>query len=124
MPALRLDALFGFFPAPVAGLLLALSGIFVPRANPFMGLTIMVRDFAKHRSPLSGWTFGAVAGALGLALAGPRRDAPDLSPSGWIGDGRARAEPADIARASYLFAVACLIHMGIIAGALALLRAS
>jgi adenosylcobinamide-phosphate synthase len=122
--AFRLDSLLGLIPAPVAGTLLALAAIFVPRANPLRGFRVMIRDFAKHGSPLSGWTFAAVAGALGLALAGPRRGAPDEVPPGWIGDGRARAEPADVGRASYLFAVAGLIHIGLLAGAFALLRAA
>ena len=124
VPAFRLDSLLGLIPAPVAGTLLALAATFVPRANPFRGFRVMVRDFGKNGAPQSDWALGAVAGALGLALAGPRRTADGSAAGAWVGDGRARAEPADIGRASYLFAVAGLIHIGLLAGAFALLRAA
>ena len=42
----------------------------------------------------------AVPGALGLALAGPRRYAEGTVEDPWIGDGTARAREADIARAA------------------------
>lgn len=106
----RLDAVLGLVPAPVAGTLLALAGLFVPGANPARGLAVMGRDFAKLPVPAQGWTAGAAAGALGLALAGPRPGA--TAGRGWIGNGRARAAAADVTRAGYLFAVAALIHAG------------
>ena len=51
----------------------------------------MLRDGRKHRSPNAGWPEGAMAGALGLALAGPRRYAEGVVADPWVGDGtRAR----------------------------------
>ncbi len=34
---------------------------------------VMWRDARKHRSPNAGWPESAMAGALGIALAGPRQ---------------------------------------------------
>jgi len=51
----------------------------------------MLRDGRKHHSPNAGWPESAMAGALGLALAGPRRYAAGLVADPWLGDGRARA---------------------------------
>ena len=64
---------------------------------------------------------GAVAGALGLALAGPRRYGTETVNDPWIGDGRARATALDIRRALYLYVVAGLILAALI-GALLLGR--
>jgi adenosylcobinamide-phosphate synthase len=68
----------------------------------------MVRDAGKHRSPNAGWPEAAAAGALGLALVGPRRYGGVLVNGPWLGDGRARATTADIAQAMRLYLYACL----------------
>ena len=49
--------------------------------------------------PNAGWPEAAMAGALGLRLAGPRRYGGELVEDAWMGDGRAAATPADIRRA-------------------------
>ncbi len=110
-----LDRVANIAPAPVAGVILILAAIFVPGANPLRALTTMVRDSRKRGAPGAGWTESAVAGALGLSLAGPRRYRDEVVRGPWIGSGRARATPADITRAVYLFAVACLIAIGLTA---------
>ncbi|MCX5514883.1 cobalamin biosynthesis protein [Kaistia algarum] len=56
-----------------------LSGFLIAMAAPFVGGTIqrsfvvMLDDAGKHRSPNAGWPEAAMAGALDIALAGPRR---------------------------------------------------
>ncbi len=110
-----LDRIANIVPAPFAGVILALSATFVPGSNPIRAMTTMVRDSRNRGAPSAGWTESAVAGALGLSLAGPRRYQGDTVRGPWIGDGRARATPADISRAVFLFAVACLIAIGLIA---------
>ncbi len=102
-------------PAPIAGTILTLAAAFVPGANPLRALTTMARDSRNRGAPGAGWTESAVAGALGLSLAGPRRYRGEVVRGPWIGSGRARATPADITRAVYLFAVACLIAIGLTA---------
>jgi adenosylcobinamide-phosphate synthase len=62
-----------------------------------------------------------MAGALDLALAGPRRYGALVVNDPWLGAGRARATPTDMRRALMVFVVACLIQLLILA-ALAMLR--
>ena len=114
MASARLDDLLNLVPARIAGLLLALAAPFVPKGRPFAALATMVRDARHHRSPNSGWPEAAAAGALGLALGGPRKYPGLTVDEKWIGSGRARAEPADIHRALHLYTVACLMQAGLV----------
>ena len=119
--AARLDTVLNFIPARLAGLIVGLAAVFAPTASPLSAFRIMLRDARKHRSVNAGWPEGAAAGALDLALAGPRRYGGELVDDPWIGDGRPRAGQTDIRRALFLFAVACLIHAMLI-GSLALAK--
>lgn len=110
MTAARLDDIVNLIPARLAGLFIVLASIFVPSAKPFAALKVMLRDSGKHRSPNAGWPEGAMAGALDLALAGPRCYAEHAVDDPWIGDGAPRATPQDIGKSLYLYAVACLIN--------------
>jgi adenosylcobinamide-phosphate synthase len=113
--AARLDDLVNLIPARLSGLLLA---IVAPVADGAIatGLKVTWRDATKHRSPNAGWPESAMAGALGLALAGPRRygeqrvDDPFLN-----GEARKDAAPDDIGRALDLFVAACLLEAAIYA---------
>lgn len=118
--AARLDDALNLLPARLAGLMLALAALFVPNAHPWRALATMWRDAGHHRSPNSGWPEGAMAGALGLALAGPRRYGAETVREKWIGDGRARATHQDIRRALYVYGVACLLNAGAVVGLLIL----
>jgi adenosylcobinamide-phosphate synthase len=120
--AARLDDVANLVPARLSGVLLALAAAFVPSANPLRALATMWRDAAKHRSPNAGWPEAAMAGALDLALAGPRRYHGLVVPDDWIGAGRARAEPADLHRALALFVIACVITAALMAVAVILLE--
>ena len=115
--AARLDTAVNFIPARLAGAIIAIAALIAPQANPAASLKTMWRDARKHRSVNAGWPEAAAAGALGLALAGPRRYGADLVNDPWIGDGRARATADDMRRALYLFVVACLVHAALIAAA-------
>jgi len=90
--------------------------LITPSARPFAALRSALRDAPRHRSPNAGWTEAAFAGALGLALAGPRRYGGRVVEDAWMGDGRARLELADLRRALGLFAASCLVTLGIVAG--------
>jgi adenosylcobinamide-phosphate synthase len=117
--AARLDTIANFIPARLAGIIFALAALITPAANPRNAVRVMLRDARKHKSVNAGWPEGAVAGALGIALAGPRRYGTEVVNDEWIGDGRARATALDMRRALYLYVVAGLIHAALI-GALAL----
>ena len=107
--ARRLEALFGAVPARLAGLILALAAPFVPQARIGHALSVIARASHKHPSTKRGWPVAAMAGALGLALAAPPDPRRPTPTDPWIGDGRARAIPADLRRAAMLFAVGCLL---------------
>lgn len=116
MAAARLDDVLNFFPARISGLVIACAALFVPTANAAAAFRVMFRDAGKHRSLNAGWPEGAMAGALDLALGGPRIYDGEPVADPWIGGGRARANHRDIRRALYMFTVACLINAGVVAG--------
>jgi len=69
------------------------------------------RDAGRHRSPNAGWPEAAMAGALGLRLAGPRVYGETRVDDAWMGDGRAEAGPGDLRRALALYRTACALQM-------------
>jgi adenosylcobinamide-phosphate synthase len=99
--AARIDDLANLVPARLGGALICLAG--------GGGWATMWRDARRHASPNAGWTEAAMAGALGLRLAGPvsydgaRHDKP------WIGIGLAEAGAADVRRALAVYRRACLL---------------
>jgi adenosylcobinamide-phosphate synthase len=93
----RLDDLVNLVPARISGFIIALA------ARQRRALHVMLRDAAKHRSPNAGWPEAAAAGALGLALAGPRRYGETLTKDPYLNaDGRQAATAADIDASSRL----------------------
>jgi adenosylcobinamide-phosphate synthase len=114
--AARFDDVLNAAPAPLSGLLLAAAAVFAKTSRPGHALRIMLRDGRKHHSPNAGWPESAMAGALGLALAGPRRYPEGLVADPWLGDGRARAATSDIIRALHLYRLACLIEGALLLG--------
>jgi adenosylcobinamide-phosphate synthase len=114
--AARFDDLVNLAPARISGLLITAAAVFAEKGRPGRALAIMLRDARKHRSPNAGWPEGAMAGALGLALAGPRRYPEGMVVDPWVGEGTARAATSDIARALGLYRLACLIEGGVVLG--------
>jgi adenosylcobinamide-phosphate synthase len=114
--AARFDDLVNLVPARLSGLLFAAAAAFAGDALPSRALAAMLRDAGKHHSPNAGWPEAALAGALDLALAGPRHYAEGLVNDPWLGDGTAQARPRDIARALQLYRLACLLLAGLVAG--------
>ena len=115
--AARFDDLVNLLPARISGLLIVAAALFAEKGRPGMALAIMLRDARKHRSPNAGWPEGAMAGALGLTLAGPRHYPEGAVIDPWVGDGTARAATSDIARALSLYKLACLLEGGLVLGA-------
>ncbi len=91
--AARLDDAANWIPARLTGGLLCIVSM---RRDAWR---VMLRHAARHRSPNAGWPEAALAGALGLALAGPRRYGGVVVSDPWLGDGR-RAATADDVRAA------------------------
>ena len=74
------------------------------------------RDARKHRSPNAGWPEAAMAGALGLALAGPRSYGGVMVQDVFMGEGgRREASAADIRRALRLYWTADALVIGLFA---------
>jgi adenosylcobinamide-phosphate synthase len=112
--AARLDDVLNLVPAPISGLLLVGAAALADRCRLDRALVIMIRDGRKHHSPNAGWPESAMAGALGLTLAGPRRYPEGLIDDPWLGDGSARAATSDIVRALHLYRLACLLQGGLL----------
>ncbi|HKF71685.1 MAG TPA: adenosylcobinamide-phosphate synthase CbiB [Stellaceae bacterium] len=119
--AARLDDAANLVPARLAGVLIAIAGALTPRASGWDALVIMARHAPKHRSPNAGWPEAAMAGALDISLAGPRRYGGELVDDPWIGEGSEDAGADDIRCALGLFIVACVVEAALI-GLVALLR--
>jgi len=115
--AARLDDVLNTVPAPLSGVLFAMAAVFAKNGRPAHAFTIMLRDGRKHHSPNAGWPESAMAGAVGLALAGPRRYPEGLVADPWLGDGSARAGVSDISRGLQLYRLACLTQGGLLFGA-------
>lgn len=108
--AARLDDAANWLPARLGGLLFCAGALLMARAEATAAWRIMGRDARKHQSPNAGWPEAAMAGALGLALAGPRTYGAQMIDDPWLGDGRRDATPRDVRAAQrlYLFAGGCL----------------
>jgi adenosylcobinamide-phosphate synthase len=115
--AARLDDLLNLIPAPISGLLIAAGAAFGNDSRAGAALRIMLRDGRKHHSPNAGWPEAAMAGALDLALAGPRHYAEGMVEDPYLGDGTPVATAADINRALRLYFRACLVLAGMAIGA-------
>jgi adenosylcobinamide-phosphate synthase len=115
--AARLDDALNLVPAPLAGMLIVIAAAFDRDASAGAAWHILRRDARKHRSPNAGWPEAAMAGALGIALAGPRHYPEGTVDDPHLGDGTPHATPADIARGLGLYLRACLLLVGLVLGA-------
>lgn len=103
----RLDDLVNLPASRLTALLLIVSAAFDRSANAKGAWQAVKRDAGKHRSPNAGWPEAAMAGALGLRLAGPRVYGETRVEDHWMGDGRPEANAADIRRALELYKRSC-----------------
>lgn len=114
--AARLDDVMNYVPARIAAALIVLASVFVPRGRPASAFRVMVRDGGQHRSPNAGWPEAAMAGALGVALSGPRSYQGKMTAQPWVGgEFSAQIGTGEIRRGLYLFVVACLLEAVIVA---------
>ncbi|WP_028967815.1 adenosylcobinamide-phosphate synthase CbiB [Sphingomonas phyllosphaerae] len=97
--AARLDDVANLLPARVGAVLICVAG--------GGGWRVMWRDARNHASPNAGWTEAAMAGVLGLRLAGPIAYDGVIADKSWIGDGRAAACADDVRRALAVYGRAC-----------------
>jgi adenosylcobinamide-phosphate synthase len=113
--AAKLDDGVNLVPARIAGVLVALAAPLVG-GSPAHALKVMLRDARLHKSPNAGWPEAAMAGALGVALAGPRRYGDRLVDDAFLNaTGRVQATATDIASALRVLAGACLLQFALVA---------
>ena len=112
--AARLDDLVNLPASRLSALLLIAAAATTGRAAAMEAWRAVLRDASRHRSPNAGYPEAAMAGALDLALAGPRiYDGIEIADA-IMGRGRRAATAADIRNALALFrrADAMLIGLG------------
>jgi adenosylcobinamide-phosphate synthase len=105
--AARLDDLVNLPASRLSALLLILAAA-AARASPKDAVRAVLRDARHHRSPNAGWPEAAMAGALGLSLAGPRIYGETQVDDRFMGNGRRDATAADIIQALRLYKAACV----------------
>jgi adenosylcobinamide-phosphate synthase len=110
----RLDDLVNLPASRLAALLLIVASL--PDSGAAAAAWHAVwRDARHHRSPNAGYPEAAMAGALGLALAGPRIYGGVRVEDAMMGDGRRDAGAADIRRALMLYRRADAVLIALLA---------
>ena len=115
--AARLDDLVNLPASRLSALLLIAAAGLSKNASANGAWRAVRRDAARHRSPNAGYPEAAMAGALGLSLAGPRVYGGVRVDDATMGDGRRDAESADIVRALALYRRADAILLALLAAA-------
>ncbi len=110
--AARFDDLVNLPASRLAALWLALAAGGAARS----AWAAVRRDARAHRSPNAGWPEAAMAGALGLKLAGPRVYGGVEVADAYMGEGRREATSADIRAALRLYVRACVLQFLVAAG--------
>ena len=109
--AARLDDVVNLPASRLAAVWLILAALLTPGASTRGAARAVRRDASRHRSPNAGWPEAAMAGALGLKLAGPRLYGDTLVDDTFMGRGRREADAADIRQALRLYRRACAIQV-------------
>ena len=122
--AAKLDDLVNLPASRLAALFLMAAAALTPGASTRDARRAVWRDAAKHRSPNAGWPEAAMAGALGLELAGPRVYGEMLVEDAFMGEGRRDATAADVRRALRLYRLACVVQAIALAAAVAVAATS
>ena len=118
--ASALSRVLEWIPSQIAALCISLAALFTPKGNPFRALATWLRDQGKISHPLCGAPVAAAAGAMGIALGGPRSVQGFLVRDEWVGKGSAKIAPAELKKIMLLYFIACLLILGLIASVLLL----
>jgi adenosylcobinamide-phosphate synthase len=121
--AAKLDDLVNLPASRLSALLLVAAATLSKTASAGTAWHAVLRDASRHRSPNAGYPEAAMAGALGLSLAGPRVYGGMTIDDATMGDGRRDATTADIRRALTLYRYADAILIALVAATAAILIA-
>ncbi len=113
--AARLDDLVNLPASRLTALLVVAAAALHGNAAAGPAWRAVMRDAPKHRSANAGYPEAAMAGALGLSLAGPRVYGGVRVDDATMGQGRRDATAADIHRALALYRSADAILLALIA---------
>lgn len=111
--AARLDDAANYLPARLAALLLILSAGLTGESLSG-AFRIWRRDRRRHASPNSAQTEAAMAGALGIQLAGPASYFGVVHQKPAIGDSLREVEPGDIRRANRMLYTASILCLALL----------
>jgi adenosylcobinamide-phosphate synthase len=101
--AAQLDDIVNLPASRLTAMLIVAAAYLTKGASAAGAWQAMWRDGSKHASPNAGYPEAAMAGALGLSLAGPRVYHGAVTDGAWMGDGRREATPEDIRSALDLY---------------------
>jgi adenosylcobinamide-phosphate synthase len=112
--AARFDDFLNLVPSRLSAILIATAAAVLKGYNGRTALMSALRDAPRHRSPNAGWPEAAAAGALGLALGGPRRYGDSAVDGAWLHEeGRRDAGEPDIGAAIRLIDAAWAVLLGL-----------
>lgn len=83
--AARLDDVMNYVPARIS------AGLIVLSAGSAKAICTIRRDAGQHRSPNAGWPEAAMAGALDVALSGPRTYAGEVTEDAFVNESGRKA---------------------------------
>jgi adenosylcobinamide-phosphate synthase len=113
--AARLDDLVNLPASRLAALLIVAAAALSSNNAARQAWRAVWRDAPKHRSPNAGYPEAAMAGALGLSLAGPRFYGGVRVDDAFMGDGQREASSDDIRRALKLYRRADAMLLALVA---------
>ncbi|MBE7638135.1 cobalamin biosynthesis protein CobD [Sneathiella sp. P13V-1] len=114
--AARLDDAANYIPARLTGLLIAVAAVLLPGASSRRAFSCLVTDASGHKSVNAGWQEAAVAGALGISLAGPRIYGGKLTNDIWMNEAGVKdVGAAHLGRALSLYRLSVLLLVGVLA---------
>ena len=109
--AARFDDAANFIPARLSAFIITIAAFIIPSATGNRAFTTAIRDAKKHRSKNAGWPEAAMAGALGIKIAGPRNYDGILVEDAWMGDGIPNVDASHIFMALRIYCVACILNV-------------
>jgi adenosylcobinamide-phosphate synthase len=110
----RFDDLINLPASRLAGVFISLSAP-IARGSTSKSIACIFRDARKHRSPNAGWPEAAMAGALNIAIAGPRCYPGYTVEDPYLNEnGNKDAKASDISNALVVLIGASLIQAGVI----------
>lgn len=115
--AAQIDDLANWLPARLSALVIALGALCSHGFNSAKNaVNICLQDAGLHRSPNAGWPESAMAGALDIALGGPRKYDHEIVQQAYLNaSGKRALGVPDIYKALSIFSYACFALMAVVA---------